>query len=147
MTRYDQDFYAWTQEQATLLKEKRFAELDIDNLVEELESMGRSDKRELRSRLIVLLAHRLTWVYQPTKRSPSWENTIAEQHEQIQWLLEESPSLCPVLPALLSQAYPAARRTAAAETELPQATFPVQCPWSVEEVLQETAMDTEEEVQ
>lgn len=78
MTRYDQDFYAWTQEQATLLKEKRFTELDLENLVEEVESMGRSEKRELESRLSVLMAHLLQWYYQPENRSRSWHATILE---------------------------------------------------------------------
>lgn len=140
MTRYEQDFYAWAQEQATLLKEKRFAELDIDNLIEELESMGRSDKRELRSRVIFLLTHLLEWHFQRNKRSPSWEDTIAEQREQIQWLFDESPSLRSPLSALVLQAYPAARRKAAAETTLPKSSFPETCPWSVEEILEEAEL-------
>jgi hypothetical protein len=138
MTRYEQDFYGWTQEQAALLKEGRLTELDVLNLIEELESMGGRDRRELRNRLIVLVSHLLKWRYQLRPEAKSWRFTIREQRRRIQWLLEESPSLWPLIPSLLAQAYPAAREHAAQETDLPLDTFPEACPWSVDEVLQGT---------
>ncbi len=137
MTRYDQDFYAWTQEQATLLKEKRFTELDLENLVEEVESMGRSEKRELESRLSVLMAHLLKWYYQPENRSRSWHATILEQRKELAKLLRENSSLHPVLHAEYLERYAVARLRAVQETNLPVETFPLQCPWTLEEILEE----------
>src|SRR5260370_35065042 len=90
---YDEDFYAWTQEQATLLRSGQFSQVDIENVAEELESMGRSDKREIDSRLEVLLVHLLKWQAQVGFRSGSWSGTIREQRGRIQDLLTESPSL------------------------------------------------------
>jgi len=69
---YDEDFYAWTQEQATLLRSRQFSQVDIENVAEELESMGRSDKRQIDSRLEVLLTHLLKWEHQPENRGRSW---------------------------------------------------------------------------
>ncbi len=137
MTRYEEDFYAWTQEQAALLKEKRFAEVDIENLIEEVETLGRSERRELWNRLMILLLHLLKWEYQPGQRSKSWQATIREQRRQLRRLLRESPSLRPFLFAYCLDAYAEARAEAAHETELPQERFPAQCPWTVEEVLDE----------
>ncbi len=137
MTRYEEDFYAWTQEQASLLKEGRLTELDMLNLIEELESMGRRDRHELRNRLIVLVSHLLKWRYQPRPEAKSWRFTIREQRRRIRWLLEESPSLRSVIPSLLAQAYPSAREHAAQETGLALDTFPEACPWTLEEILEE----------
>jgi len=76
MISYEQDFYGWTQEQAALLRAGRLTDLDIENLIEEVETMGRSEKRELESRLTVLLLHLLKWKYQPNRRGRSWNLTI-----------------------------------------------------------------------
>ncbi len=135
MTRYDQDFYAWTQEQATLLKEKRFVELDINHLVEEIDDMGKSVQRELESRLIVLIAHLLKWYYQPDKRSHSWHAAILEQRKQIDRLLTKNPSLLPVVREEYLDMYELACLRAVQETNLDLATFPEQCPWTLEEIL------------
>ncbi len=89
---YQADYYGWLQENAQLIREKRFSELDVDNIIEELESMGKSEKRELSNRLTVLLMHLLKWQYQSVKRSTSWRNTIAVQRIDIRELLEDSPS-------------------------------------------------------
>src|SRR6185503_17055659 len=90
---YDEDFFAWTEEQARLLRAGEFSRLDIENLGEEIEDMGRSIRRELRNRLALLTMHLLKWRYQPGHQSPSWSATIREQREQIAELFEESPSL------------------------------------------------------
>src|SRR5215471_2684588 len=96
---YDGDFYAWTHEQARLLRTGQFALVDIENVAEELESMGRSDKRELDSRLEILLMHLLKWQIQPNFRSTSSQGTIREQRRRIERAFRESPSLRPQIPA------------------------------------------------
>src|SRR5258708_26158079 len=106
---YDEDFYAWTQEQARLLRTGQFSQIDVENVAEELESMGRSDKRELDSRLEGLLMHLLKWQIQPNFRSPSWQRTIREQRRRIEKLFRESPSLRPQFPHLMPDAYVDAR--------------------------------------
>ena len=132
---YDQDFYAWLIKSAQLLKEKRFAELDIDNIAEELEGMARSDKRQLINRFAVLLAHLLKWQYQPERRSKSWERTIKEQRKRILLLLEESPSLKHEIETKMADAYEIAILSAANETGLDESVFPESCEYSLTEAL------------
>jgi len=134
---YDEDFYAWTQEQARLLRTGEFAQLDIENVAEELESMGRSDRHQIESRLEVLLMHLLKWQLQVKLRSPSWSGTIREQRRRIRKLLRESPSLRPVIDQLIPEAYVEARDKAAEETGLVETTFPACCPFTPEQVLAE----------
>src|SRR5712692_6631427 len=107
---YDDDFFAWTQEQAQLLRSGEFNQLDIENIAEELESMGRSDRREIESRLVVLLAHLLKWQVQIGFRSRSWSATIQEQRDRIRDLVGESPSLRPVVSSIRQALYARARR-------------------------------------
>jgi hypothetical protein len=133
--KYEQDFYGWTQEQARLLREGRFAELDVANVVEEIESLGRGERRELASRLRVLLAHLLKWECQPGLRGRSWQATIETQREDAATLLGENPSLRPQLDDVLVDAYKRARRDAARETLLPSDTFPASCPWPFAQVM------------
>src|SRR3954471_24657596 len=90
---YEADFYAWTQEQARLLRERRWNDLDLENLIDEVESVGRSDKRQIESRLEVLIAHLLKWKFQPGRRGDSWLDTIFEQRGRLQTLIQDSPSL------------------------------------------------------
>jgi len=135
MTIYERDFYAWTQIQATLLREQQFTQLDLDHLIEEIESMGRSERRQLLSRLEILLMHLLKWQHQSELRGRSWELTIVEQRRRIAKLLSANPSLHNQLPDLLPEAYDDATFGAMRETGLPQATFPALCPWTMEEVL------------
>jgi hypothetical protein len=134
---YDEDFYAWTQEQARLLRTGQFALVDIENVAEELESMGRSDKRELDSGLEILLMHLLTWQIQPNFRSTSWQGTIREQRRRIERAFRESPSLRPQIPRLLPDAYIEAREKAIEETGLADAAFPTECPFTPEQILAE----------
>src|SRR4028119_1218292 len=94
---YELDFYRWTQQQAEFLQAKKWSCLDIPNLVEEIESLGRQERRELENRLGVLLGHLLKWEFQPENRSRSWFATIREQRRRILRLLEKSPSLQPYL--------------------------------------------------
>ncbi|MGO9721567.1 MAG: DUF29 domain-containing protein, partial [Methylocella sp.] len=101
---------------------------------EEIDSMGRTEKRELVSRLEVLLLHLLKWRYQPDKRSPSWEASVRVQRYSIEDHLDDNPSLKPLLPQALASAYRKAALEAVAETGLAGSTFPAACPWTVEEV-------------
>jgi len=133
---YDTDFYAWSREQAALLRAGQLGEADIERIAEEIESMGRTEKRELISRLAVLLMHLLKWRYQPDFRGVSWRLTIEEQRLRIASHLEDNPSLKAMQVAALSDAYRLAVIGARRETGLPESTFPAACPWTLE-----TAMD------
>ncbi|MGZ8218707.1 DUF29 domain-containing protein [Methylomagnum sp.] len=134
-TGYEQDFFRWTQEQAGLLRSGLIDRLDIENLIEEIESMGRSEKHELVSRLRVLVMHLLKWRYQPAKRSPSWLSTITEQRASLDTLLEDSPSLQSGLLEALEKTYLKARKAASLETEIPLNKFPEICPFSLGQIL------------
>jgi hypothetical protein len=134
---YDTDFYQWTQEQAALLRDGKARDLDWTNLAEELDTLGRSERHGLESRLGVLLRHLLKWRYQPDKRryGHSWQSTIVEQRYRIHKRLHSSPSLRPLLPQMLQEEYTHARHRASLETHLPLETFPEECPWDVAQVL------------
>jgi len=132
---YETDFYAWTVEQARFLRNGDWSNLDISNLAEEIESLGKQDRRELRNRLRVLIGHLLKWEFQVNKRSNSWSNTIDEQRFQILGLLQESPSLKPYLPDAISEVYKYALKLATDETSLSQESFPQECPYSLEKIL------------
>jgi len=138
---YEQDFYLWIKATAQHLKEGNFNQIDIPNLVEEIESMGRSEKRELKSRLIVLLMHLLKWEYQPEKRSQSWRSTITEQRICIEVLLEDSPSLQPLILEVFDDCYQKACQKAAEETGIKLNFFPKESPFTVEEALKLSLFD------
>lgn len=132
---YEKDFYAWTVEQTRLLRAGELSAIDVANIAEEIESLGRSDRRELQSRLVVLTAHLLKWQKQPDERSKSWSSTIREQRRQIETLLGDSPSLRPFVAQVLTRAYYDAREDAAEETGLPETEFPAECPFALDELL------------
>lgn len=134
-TLYDTDFNLWIEETVKQLKSGNFREIDLDNLIEEIESMGKSEKRELKSRFAVLIMHLLKWKYQPSKRSNSWLNTIREQRLQLFLLLEDSPSLKALLKQEFKKWYHYAQKEAVKETKLSLDTFPESCPFSIEMVL------------
>lgn len=140
---YDEDFFAWTQEQAGLLRTGQFSQLDTENIAEEMEDMGRSIRHELRSRLAVLIMHLLKWQYQPSHRSPSWSATIDEQRDQVTELLRESPSLKSVPLQDLPKIYRSAVNKAVGDTGFPKRTFPGECPFTVEQVLSEDFLPAE----
>jgi hypothetical protein len=134
---YHQDFYAWINGQAALLREGRVQDIDPELLAEELEAMGRRERSELVSRLIILIAHLLKWQYQPEHRTASWRGSIVEQRVQVSRELRLSPSLKAFLAEAIAEAYPDARHIASRETGLRVARFPAACPYSVTEVLDE----------
>ncbi|MBP2292268.1 DUF29 domain-containing protein [Azospirillum rugosum] len=132
---YEDDFYGWTQEQAGLLRAGKLSEVDVENLAEEIESMGRSEADRLRSCLRLILLHLLKWQEQPERRSRSWRNTIQRERDNAALALEENPSLAPKLPVLFDKAYQLARREAARETDLPADRFPEGNPFTLDQTL------------
>ncbi|MGH7211841.1 MAG: DUF29 domain-containing protein, partial [Acetobacteraceae bacterium] len=134
---YEQDFYAWAMQQAGLLRAGRLSEADIDNLAEEIESMGRTEKRELVSRLTVLLRHLLKWRFQPTLRGNSWRNTIRVQRIALASHLRDNPSLKAMIDEALIDGYRIARIEAENETGLAEQTFPPGCPWPFHQLASE----------
>ena len=134
-TLYETDFYAWANEQAELLRAGRLAEADIAHIAEEIERMGKSEKRELVSRLTVLLLHLLKWRYQPAWRGISWETSIANSRDDLADHLADNPSLRAKLDEAIVAAYRRARREAISETGLAKDAFPASCPWSFDQVM------------
>lgn len=132
---YQRDFHLWTQENARLIREGRLQELDYEHLLEELDSMGSSERGQLKNRLRVLLAHLLKWQFQPRYRGRSWAAAIEEQRLSIQDLLAENPSLQGWVQASMQKAYPLAVLTAVRETNLDKSIFSKICPYSMEQVL------------
>jgi Domain of unknown function DUF29 len=136
---YDGDFYRWAVEQAAVMRNKRceLEALGIDwvNVAEELDTLGRSERRELRSRLGVLLLHLLNWLHQPMHQSTSWRRTIETQREAIGELLSDSPSLKQLLDQTMVAAYRDARRDAVVETGLSDTAFSAHCQWTAAQVL------------
>ncbi|MGB3205630.1 MAG: DUF29 domain-containing protein [Crinalium sp.] len=131
---YETDFNAWTQEQADLLRHRQWSQLDVPNLIEEIESLGKQQRAELRNRLKVLIGHLLKWEYQAERRSRSWLMTIRIQRRDTQQLLSENPSLKPYLEEALQKIYDNGRDLAVGETNLPIKTFPENCPYKLEEI-------------
>ncbi len=134
---YEQDFLTWTQQQAEYLQKGRWAELDVKNLIEELEALGRSEQKELSSYFQVLVMHLLKCQYQPEKRTPSWNNTLSNCRDKIQDCLEDTPSLQRFLQdsEWIEKYYRRARRDAAKETQKPLQTFPTECPYTISQIL------------
>ncbi len=134
---YEQDLFAWTQQQVNLLTHQRWHELDVENLIDELEGMARRDRREMINRLIILIAHLLKWEFQPDHQSGSWRGSIQEQRLQLNGLLEDSPSLHQQFIESLEKAYPQAIKLAYKETELPTTKFPNECSYELAQLLDE----------
>ena len=135
---YQTDFHAWTLKVAELLRQRRFEQLNIDDLAEELEDLGAKERKELANRLVVLLAHLLKWQFQPMHRSSSWRGSIIEQRKQIMRQLTREPSIKPHVPEAIADAYPDAVEVAADETGLPEQIFPPECPYTQEQILDKT---------
>ncbi|MBL8553877.1 MAG: DUF29 domain-containing protein [Phenylobacterium sp.] len=141
---YERDFYGWTQDQADALRRRSVNELDWENLLEEVESMGRQERDTLKSRLIVLLLHLLKWEHQPDRRGRSWALTILEQRARAQELLDENPSLRPVIGDVVASAYRLARIRAAKETRLPIRSFPKDSPFDWASAMSEPALSEDD---
>jgi hypothetical protein len=137
---YDTDFYAWAMDQAARIRALAVPGLDVENVAEEIESLGRSQKSQLTSRCDVLLTHLLKWKFQPERRGTSWISTIGEQRRRIHVVLRDSPSLRPTVPSVIRDSYDYAAKQAARETSLSAATFPASCPWTPEQIIDEDWM-------
>jgi Domain of unknown function DUF29 len=132
---YDSDFHLWSQMQAAAIRAGKFTEIDLENVAEEIESLGRSDRREIRSRLEVLLIHLLKWHFQPEKRKSGWKASIYEARRKINMLVGESPSLRSFPEQVLAEEYVSARHQAATETGLLMKRFPAECPYNIADIL------------
>lgn len=135
---YDQDLYSWSLEQAQLLRERKFDQVDWEHIIEEIEDMSKSEKRALQSFLETLLMHLLKWQYQPAYRGNSWKFTIIEQRQRILGHLQENPGLKSRLSELINRAYGYALTGAVRETGLSTSHFPPDCPWAFEMFMDET---------
>jgi hypothetical protein len=132
---YDRDFYAWANEQAALLRAGKLGQADLAHIAEEIESMGKTEKRELVSRLTVLLLHLLKWRFQPEFRSTSWRLSVEEQRIQVASHLVDNPSLKVLLATALADSYRLAVIGARRETGLGAEAFPARCPWSFDQMM------------
>lgn len=132
---YTTDFYAWTQQQANFLRQGKLDDIDIINLIEEIESLGKQQKQELKNRLGILIGHLLKWNYQPNRRSKSWKYTIQEQRLQIIDLLEQNPSLKPYIEEAITKAYQLGLLLIGRETSLNPKELPIQCPYTIEQII------------
>lgn len=132
---YERDFYQWTEDQIEFLKRKEFEKVDIDHLIEEIESLGRSEKRALESYLANVILHLLKIKYQPTKHTKSWDLSVRNSRHKIEVLLKQNPSLKRYLPEILEEAYFTARLNAISETGLEENVFPESCFWKLDEIL------------
>jgi hypothetical protein len=132
---YQADYALWCAEQGALLRAGKLDRLDRENLAEEIESLGRSERKEVRKRLRVLLAHLLKWQFQPAKRKGGWKSTILLQRRELQRTLAENPSLRSHPAEVLQESYDIARLKAVDETGLPEGSFPAACPFSIEQIL------------
>jgi hypothetical protein len=136
-TSYEKDVVAWANEQARLIRAGRFDLLDLEHIAEEIEDVGKSEQRELASRMAILLAHLLKWQYQPDRRGVSWRATIRTQRNLIEKRLDRTPSLRPMLadPDWIEDMWADARQLASQETGIGFAVFPEICPWLMDAVL------------
>jgi hypothetical protein len=134
---FDRDFHAWVLEQIELLKSRRFADLDIEHLVDELRAVAMAEESEIENRLVVLLHHLLKWEFQPERRSNSWRATLLEQRTRINRVISDSPSLRRHPATVIEKEYRIARLHASGETGLPLGRFPSACPYSVAQLLDE----------
>ncbi len=136
---YETDFHRWLIENANMLRTGRLSEADLANIAEELDDMGRSERRALASHLGILLLHLLKWQFQPSHRSSSWRGSIYNARRSIHKLLSESPSLRNRIPELIDDEYRHAQFLAANETGLPESLFPNKCPYTVGQTLDQNA--------
>ena len=132
---YEADYLQWIETNLENLRNKDYEQVDWENLLEEIEDMGRSERRGLESNLIIVLLHLLKWQYQPEKRSGSWESSIIEHRRRIKKALKESPSLKLYLTNILDESYTESVKQAKAETQLPLDTFPKECPYQLTSIL------------
>jgi hypothetical protein len=135
MSAYDSDLYQWAMEQGALLRSRRLQELDLDHIAEEIEGLGKSQRRELVNRLAILLAHLLKWQVQPSLRGKSWELTIREQRRRLVFHLQDNPSLRARLGEWIDQGFEIACLIAQRESGVERQSLPARSPWTIEQIL------------
>ena len=135
---YAEDFVLWSERQAALIRAGRFELVDRENVAEEIEAMASRARRELGTRLKIVVAHLLKWQFQPQKRSGSWRTTITDQRDEIEQLLDENPSLRREVETVVRKRYRVARMNAAGETGLALKSLPARCPYAAQQILDET---------
>ena len=135
--KYEEDVYGWAVNTAQLLRNKKMGEVDFENVIEEIEALGRSEKYELVNRLALVISHLLKWQFQPTMRGHSWIYTIKEQRKQAKYHWEDNPSLKNKLDELITKSYDLAIAKAARETGLEEKAFPLKCPYTFEQIMDE----------
>lgn len=134
-TLYEIDYLLWIETTLKQLRDRDYNQVDWQNLLEEIEDMGKSERRSIKSNLTVVLVHLLKWEFQPQFRTGSWAGSITQHRTRILYALEDSPSLKNYLPEVLEPAYSRSRQEASKETQLPLSIFPVDCPYAIEQVL------------
>jgi hypothetical protein len=135
---YEADFYGWAMRQADLVRSGQWDQLDLENIAGELEGLARSERRQMRNHLAILLMHLLKWQYQPQlheRHGRSWRLTIEEQRRQLRTVIEENPSLKPQHDKILTDAYGDALIKAERETGLERSVFPSLCPWLLDQIM------------
>lgn len=133
--RYEEDFYGWAMANASLLKQGKIKEADMDHIIEELEEMGRSEKAQLINRLSVLIAHLLKWQFQPDFRGRSWSGTIEEQRHKIGRLIKENPSLKPKIPEAVKEGFLDSKSILKKETSIDLKLLPTKCPYTFDQIM------------
>ena len=136
---YDQDFCEWSENQATYLRNKEIEQLDFENLIEEIESLGRSNKSALTSYLTRLMIHllKLTYAAHQKGNSLSWDSSVFHSRREIKYILKSSPSLKNFMNTIEQECYEDAKQGASLETLIKIEDFPKDCPWTLEEILKE----------
>ena len=132
---YDADYLSWLEATAAALKRQDYGAIDWNNVIEEIEDMGRRERQSLKSNLVILLLYLLKWPFQPDRQSNSWKASIVEHRQRLEDSLEASPSLKPYLETILTKAYDNAVERAVAETGLAEAAFPQDCPYTVSQIM------------
>lgn len=135
---YEEDFALWSAEQAALLRAGKLERVDLENVAEEIESLGRSDRYEIDSRMEILIQHLLKWQFQPEKRTNSWKASIREQRMRVARILEASPSLKPYPARSVAGSFTIGLDKAIHETQLPESAFPDTCPYTAKQILDDS---------
>lgn len=142
---YVTDFNVWLQHTAQLLRERRWHDIDVEHLAEEIEDVSKSERRGIASQLTRLLLHVLKWQYQPQRRSDSWLDSITDARVQIDLALKDSPSLHAYSLEQLEQSYQRARHHAVNHTGISLSVFPHQCPYALETILDDDWLPEQQE--
>ena len=133
--KYEEDFYGWAMAEANLLRQRRLDDLDFEHLIEELESMGASERRELVSRLAQLLMHLLKWQFQPALQGKSWKVTLREQRRAVRRIVRDNPSLKSILSQSLADSYEDSQVFIRKETPIDLKLLPTECPYTFEQMM------------